>query len=858
MKKTIALSLSLVILMAVAGYFAADYYRSSPDEMNARFIGRETCAQCHQPQMTSFEGSDHDLAMDLANESTVLADFNDQTIEHYGKTSRMFRDGDKFMVNTDGPDGEMRDYEVKYVFGVRPLQQYMVEIDRPEDAKDNEVGRVQVLRISWDTNKKSWFYLMPPDVDEHIESNDPLHWTGITQNWNASCASCHSTNVHKNFTPSIAEYRTTFSEIDVSCEACHGPASYHVELANRQGPFWDRKHGFGLAKLKGKSNVPQVETCAPCHSRRVEINSDFQPGCNFDDYFATQVISDPIYHVDGQVRDEDYVYGSFIQSKMYHNDVRCTDCHDPHTAKVKMTGNTLCTSCHQNQHPAGKYDTPNHHHHEPGQPGSFCVDCHMPATTYMMLDHRRDHSFRVPRPDLSVSLGTPNACSSCHIDESKLADRTSELPLRQYLDWIIAAEQGDDVVKAELDRTNEAMKKAVDDWYAEAPANQRTRYYEQLAIGLSQKPESQELLLKLALDQSAPAMLRASAATGLASDTSEVSLDVAIEALGDSDPKVVAAAILRLDVEIGQIADRLQYAENRGDATAPFKKVASALTPLFSHPSIRVRREAARVFATLAPTTRSQLSSPRQRIDFDKAINELEQSWLIGNDRASAHMMLGGLHEMLQEYEKAKNDYRTAISAERNVAGPRSNLASILDQETNQLRSQMQSMQRQSGGVQAGQMRSVLTDIQSRQQKVAELRAQEHILLENDIRRSQGLPNTHSLHYRYAMSAYLQRDLETTEEHLKLAYEQQPETTTYLVGLAAFYIEKQDPVEALFYIEQLLEQDPNHQGYLNLKKAAIQMKASKPELNLPAPPNDKTKSSEQSTGEPSTADQDKD
>lgn len=829
MKKLTVVGLILVAAVSCAIALAADYYRSSPDEIEARYVGRASCVQCHQSQMTAFEGSDHDLAMDLATDSTVLANFDNQSIEHYGITSRMFRDGKKFMVHTDGPDGQMRDYEVKYVFGVRPLQQYMVELERPANAKANEIGRVQVLRMSWDTEKKSWFYLMPPDVDEAIEPSDPLHWTGITQNWNASCASCHSTDVHKNFTASIGEYHTTFSEIDVSCEACHGPASYHLELANRKSLFWDRNHGYGLAKLKGESNVAQVTACAPCHSRRSMMSETFQPGCNFDDYFATQLITSPIYHVDGQVRDEDYVYGSFIQSKMYHKGVKCTDCHDPHSAKVKFKDNTLCTSCHQNQHPAGKYDTPNHHHHAPGTPGSYCVDCHMPTTTYMMLDHRRDHSFRVPRPDLSLKFGTPNACTQCHLDESKVASRTTELPLHQYLDWIAAAEQGDEVVATELKRINETMQRAITDWYPEKPEIERTKYYEDLALGLSEKETSNDALMRLAVDAGVPAFIRASALAGLSPDDSEASFATATKALNDDDPKVVAAALLRIDAEIGRISGRIQYEQaSQGDIAQAFEPVAKVLAPLFSHPSKRVRTEAARVFVTLGPATRNQFTTPRERSDFNKAVEELELALLVENDRAASHMMLGGLQEMLGDMEKAKRAYRAAISAEKNVAGPRTNLAAVLDGEVNQLRNQMRAMQQGQGGVQAGQLKDVLTQIQTKQVQIAQLRAEEHLLLENDIRRSEGLPDTHSLHYRFAMSAFLQRDIETAEKHLKLAFQQRPEEEAYQLGLATFYVQFNQPTEAMVYIDMLLKQSPNHQGYLNLKRSALQLRPTPP------------------------------
>ncbi len=241
---------ALVVGVVLAGYLIADWYQTVPDNVERSFVGRESCVACHQEQADLFYGSHHDLAMDVATKETVLADFDGQQIEHFGITSRVFMDGERFMVNTEGPDGLMHDYEVKFVFGVTPLQQYMVELDGPRTSQVSlesntgnktfaPLGRVQVLRLSWDTNNKKWFYLSPPDVDEKIDPTDPLHWTGITQSWNASCAECHSTNVRKNFDPLSRKYSTTFSEIDVSCEACHGPGSLHVELAEQKKKLSD-------------------------------------------------------------------------------------------------------------------------------------------------------------------------------------------------------------------------------------------------------------------------------------------------------------------------------------------------------------------------------------------------------------------------------------------------------------------------------------------------------------------------------------------------------------------------------------------------------------------------------------------
>lgn len=817
MNRKVGLLVALLVTVLVGGLLlAADRYRESPEVVEASYSGRDSCVKCHQTEAALFHGSDHDLAMDLATDATVLADFDDQSLEHHGITSRMFRDGKKFMVNTEGPDGVMKDFEVKYVFGVRPLQQYMVELEAPVDGKPNEIGRVQVLRLSWDANRNKWFYLDPPDVSEKLDPDDPLHWTGITQNWNTSCASCHSTNLQKNFDLASNSYHTTFSEIDVSCEACHGPGSYHIELANRASLFWDRNHGYGLAKLKTENNRAQIETCAPCHSRRGEIRTGFQPGCNFDDYFALQLISDPVYHADGQIRDEDYVYGSFIQSKMYHNGIKCSDCHDPHSAKVKFTDNRLCTSCHQ--HPAGKYDSPSHHHHEPGTPGASCVECHMPATTYMAVDPRRDHSFRVPRPGMSVTLGTPNSCTACHLDASKLVGRESEKPLTQYLDWIIAAEQGDDVVKQELARVDQLMADAAEKWYPAEQSPDKTKYYEQIAQGLVGGPEKIPTLVELAKDITSPAMLRASALSELSADLSEASLEAAMEALEDKDTKVVSAALIRLDNHIGSVMEQYRYS-NVQVPISKLRPTINAVMKLFRHPAQRVRTESARVFVSLPPQVKEQFAThSADRVAFEKALAELIKSVSVDNDRAASYLMLGGLYQMQGDSRQAIESYRNAIKVEPNLSGPRGNMAALLEGEASLIRQNVQ--QQQAGGITVAQMKSMLGQVQELGRRAQELRREEHEMLGKDVRRSEGLASTHGLHYRYGMSCYLQRDLESAEKHLLEAYRQQPEESTYLFGLAAYYLRVEKGDEAMKYIGPLLKQDPRNAGYQSLFEQA--------------------------------------
>ena len=796
MNRITLLLLTIVLIVLLAGYLVADWYQAHPMDVRRMYIGRISCAECHQAEADKFVDSHHDKAMDLATDTSVLGDFDDQTIEHFGTTSRMFRDGDRFMINTEGSDGQMADFEVKYVFGFTPLQQYMVELEPPTAAgtdRSGVIGRVQVLRVSWDTENQKWFYLSPPDVKEKLAPDDPLHWTGITQNWNTSCAECHSTDLKKNYQVTTNEYHTTYSEIDVSCEACHGPASLHVELANEHSLFWDRNHGYGLAKLKSVSNVPQVQACAPCHSRRATVKEGYQPGCNFDDYFALQLLTQPIYHADGQIRDEDYVYGSFLQSKMYHNGIRCTDCHDPHSAKLIHTGNQVCTSCHQ--HAGGKYDSENHHHHKMGTEGAACVNCHMATTHYMELDGRRDHSFRVPNPSLSVETGTPNACTACHLEfESTLPASTETAGLKQYLDHIIAAENGDQAIQRNLDTINSSMAAACEKWYPENQSAPKSKYYRQLAEG--QHEGAADVLKEVADDKRNPIVVRASAVEAMVGLNVEV--DIILESLQSSDVLVKIAGINLAQERL------LNLASNRPGKK--FKQMFAGVAEKLSDTSTRVSGQAAWVISLLPASLGQDVLSSDDKQLYSKSLQNYQKDLNSNRDRASAHMMMGGLFERQGETDKAIRAYRNAMSVQPDMVGTRANLAVLLEQQAQQLMGDRQT-----------------PDAAQRTQRLIsqakELRVVEHQNLGRDVERAKGLRNTEGLNYRYGMSSYLQGDLETAEQQLELALEKSPDNETYLLGLATFYFQMKKLEEAQRLGDRLLELSPKDQRYRALKKA---------------------------------------
>jgi tetratricopeptide (TPR) repeat protein len=395
---------------------------SPPVATASTYMGTAVCASCHDDQWQAWQGSHHDLAMQRATSANVLGDFDNATFTYGDITSTFFRRDDTYWVRTDNSRGELEDFRVEWVFGVEPLQQLLLPL---------EGGRLQALAIAWDSRPATeggqrWYHLNP---DEIIVAGDPLHWTGPYLNWNSRCAECHSTDVKKNYDINQDQYRTVFADEDVGCEACHGPGSQHVAQARSMTPNWDSTFGFAMSlKARGlwqrsgdqtiarrsqplQTNV-QIDTCGRCHARRGTLG-EYRHGQPLADTHRLAMVEDPLYWSDGQIRDEVYVYGSFVQSKMHQAGVVCSNCHDPHSNQLLAPGNLVCGQCHN----PDVFDTPEHHHHSDPE-GSQCVSCHMPETLYMGVDWRRDHSMRVPRPDLSLTIGVPNACEQCHTERS--------------------------------------------------------------------------------------------------------------------------------------------------------------------------------------------------------------------------------------------------------------------------------------------------------------------------------------------------------------------------------------------------------------------------------------------------------
>jgi Flp pilus assembly protein TadD len=576
------------------------------------YVGGKTCSSCHQAEYEAWQGSHHDMAMQPANEKTVLGNFDDASLTKFGVKSLFYKKNGKFMVRTEGPQGTAADYEIRYTFGVAPLQQYLVDFPG---------GRMQALSLAWDARPEEeggqrWFHLYP---DEKIAHDDELHWTSASQNWNNMCAECHSTNLEKNYDPVSRTFSTSWSEIDVSCEACHGPGSDHLAWAKREQGWeklnatqglalqlderkdiqWPINSNSGNAKRSQmRTTEKEIEMCARCHSRRSTISKGYVHGERLMDHYRPQTLDEGMYFVDGQIQDEVYVYGSFVQSKMYHEGVTCSDCHEPHTLALKAPGNGVCLKCHA----AVKYDQPEHHFHKKTSPGASCAECHMPPTTYMAVDPRHDHNMRIPRPDLSVKLDTPNACNNCHQDKDAR--------------W---AEQR---VKA---------------WYGDKPKGWQT-YAPALHAARVDGAGAGNSLAALIREAQTPDIARATALSAMGPYLNGHTIDVLPLALSDDDPLVRSAAV--------EILDRL-----------PLNIRVRLAFPMLEDPVRAVRIEAAR---TLAGIPAGDLPA-EQRALLDKALQEFITAQQANAERPETQTNLGNLYAAQGKTAETIAAYNTAI-----------------------------------------------------------------------------------------------------------------------------------------------------------------------------------------------------
>ena len=526
------------------------------EKVQNTYVGSQRCRACHENEYLQWSASHHAQAMQPVGPNTVLANTSG-TVP--GEATFAYEE-DSLKVTIVDAAGELKTYPVTYTFGVEPLQQYLVELGN---------GKKQALREAWDSRPmdaggQRWYHLYE---GEEILPGDVIHWSSISQNWNSQCADCHSTGFRKGYDPITDNFESTWHELSVGCEACHGPGEAHALKPDQPLP----------ANRVLQDPYRQPDICAQCHSRRTQIAEGYVPGEPLLDYYIPQLLSPPLYHQDGQILDEVYVYGSFLSSRMHAQGVTCNDCHNPHSADLLGIGDSVCLQCHA---PAGNqrfptlnkqaYASPQHHGHRQDSPGARCLACHMPTQTYMGVDVRHDHSFRIPRA--SVDPSVPNACLTCHSDQ----DRS----------WL----------KTHL------------------PSASRAHFADTFDAALSS--DTSTLLSKLARDKSANTIVRATALQRSANN--------------------VNTGVQRATMDASRAIDALLRHTALGNTAYlnPELRVG-VVKRLLSDPVRAVRIEAARVALALDPEIRHTLGST-----FDQALAEYRESLMLFAERAEVHVGL--------------------------------------------------------------------------------------------------------------------------------------------------------------------------------------------------------------------------
>jgi predicted CXXCH cytochrome family protein len=602
------LYLRLLIACLLAGYtvFAA---------------AENACIDCHSAVTKSWLQSDHAKAMAVATKQTVLGNFNNTEVGHYSERAHFFIEKEQFWVEIGQTVSPTR-FKIEYTFGHYPLQQYLVDIGS---------GKLQVLPFSWDARPlneggQRWYHVYE---NEEIKTADRLHWQQPLQNWNGMCADCHSDGLKRNYSSVSDTFDTKFDNINVGCVSCHGDMPEHSNASPTKAlgannmpveGFWQRKLQQQTATWQGPVRDNSfMDSCFACHALRAPLTDGFSADNVFLDQFSPQLLLAPMYHADGQIKDEVYVYGSFLQSKMFASGVNCLDCHDSHTMKLKVPGNGLCLQCHA----ADTFNVTSHSHHPQESEGAQCVNCHMPTQTYMGVDKRRDHSFKIPRPQLSATFNTPNACTQCHSDKS-----------------------------------NEWATEHITQWFGKAkalPLNQGDLY--QLMSG---QPLSLEEFKGIVKDESIPVISRASAVQMI--NLSGIVLEERIlSALLNSDH-----ALIRLS------------AAGTASTVSPQLKL-KILSPLLKDKYKAVRVAAAR--SMLGITLPDDI-----KVDFNRAFAELIRAQQVNSWRGEGKANSAMIALELNQAEQAIAALKQAIQIDPYFEGSYLGLSEIYRQQNNNVK----------------------------------------------------------------------------------------------------------------------------------------------------------------------------
>ncbi|HKJ32335.1 MAG TPA: tetratricopeptide repeat protein [Balneolales bacterium] len=701
---------------------------------NQAFVGAKTCKKCHAEAYKKWKESDHYHAMAVADSKNVRGDFNNTTFRHNGTTYRFFKKNGSFMVHTKGPKGRCHNYNIAYTLGWTPLQQYLIRFPG---------GKYQALTVAWNTKKKQWFSLYP---NLKINPHDFLYWTRGAMNWNTMCANCHSTNLHQNYIAKSDSFHTTWSSINVSCEACHGPGKKHVDyIRSLHGKKPDMKIVRSELKMTtGIGSHKLAEECARCHSLREQVSKAYNFKGTLMDHFVPDLPHPPNYYPDGQIKNEDYVYGSFLQSRMYHAGIACTNCHNPHTYHLIAKGNALCISCH-----ASSYNTPAHTHHKMNTAGAKCVNCHMTGKNYMQVDFRRDHSFRIPRPDLTEKYGTPNACNSCHKKKSaKWAAQT------------------------------------IQKWYGSpTPKNHFYKFTEVLAQASKTGPNAEPELIRLAKDNTQPAIARATALWYLGQFSDGQAVNAMQQALKSKSSLVRTSAVKAVSNLSESARDQI-------------------LKPMIMD-SVRSVRVAA--MSGLANLQKSDFPDSEQSA-YKVAYRDLKQHFQVTQYFPAGQFNQGEYYERMKKWGKAEKAYRKALAKNPHFNEARINLADLYNQQgkNNKAEKLLKTVVRQEPDYGPAYYSLALLVAQKGRLNVSIGYFKEAV---------KRMPEHARIYYNWAIVYQKLHQYHNSEQKYLKAIHIDPNNTDYQYGIITLYLQNKKLKMALQHAKKLVEMHPDNQRF---------------------------------------------
>ena len=397
------------------------------------YLGSQSCAKCHDVEHTQWKNSLHIKMTKPVADATIVGDFRDGTT--FADHDRSYTFGMKngrpvVSVSFGGRPAET--FAVDYTLGAKRYQGYLSTL--PE-------GRIYVLPVFWHIASKRWV-----DWKEITPIPDGAH--DIRQIWNANCFNCHGTNIVQGYDLNEKKYRSTWTEMGIGCEACHGPGREHVALmeAWEQNPAAKPKYD-NSSKNRQLSDVIKIfstrsseprrifDTCSYCHGNKNNVFVGFKGGDNYSDYAMPFLISEPIpesdlqgeFWPDGRPNRFNRPQALTMSGCFKAGAITCTNCHvahgsrNEHSLKVNIyqgrNGDALCTQCHTQPAYAGA-TLKQHTFHAPESTGSRCISCHMSDVNWRLLIRRRDHTFQPPVPENTARFGVPNACTTCHDNRS--------------------------------------------------------------------------------------------------------------------------------------------------------------------------------------------------------------------------------------------------------------------------------------------------------------------------------------------------------------------------------------------------------------------------------------------------------